>query len=107
MPARSERAARRVASGSFSVSLTRSGSTTSTDLMLASSLRRIDPVAGLRIRSKFHLTASAVRSLPSWNFTPFRSRKTYVTASGCSQDSANSGVILRFASRARRGLYNW
>jgi len=49
---------------------------TCSPLMLASSLRRIEPVAGLRIRSKFHLTASAVRSVPSWNFTPFRRRKT-------------------------------
>ena len=45
-------------------------------------------------RSKFHSTASASKSEPSWNFTPLRSRNVHLvlSASLTSQPSASPGM---------------
>ena len=76
MPARSVRTERNGEKGAVSVTSTVAASTTLTSFTGAISLRRGEASAGSRIRSKFHLTISAVKSLPSWNLTPLRSLKT-------------------------------
>jgi hypothetical protein len=54
-----------------------------------------DPVFGSFTRSQFHLTSSAVSSLPSWNLMPLRMWKTYVRPpSWTSQCSAASGLMV-------------
>ena len=52
--------------------------------------------------SKVYLTSSALKSLPSWNFTPWRSLKIYVLSSGVVHDSASAGTIFRLESNAVR-----
>jgi hypothetical protein len=52
-----------------------------------------DEVRGSRIRSKFALTAAASMSVPSWNFTPGRSRKVQTVPSAfTSQAAARAGL---------------
>ena len=54
-----------------------------------------DPVFGSFTRSQFHLTSSAVSSLPSWNLMPLRRWKMYVLPpSWISQFSAASGLMV-------------
>jgi hypothetical protein len=99
IPARSERTERNGAKGAVRRTSTACGSTTLTSLTGAISLRRGEAVAGSIIRSKFHFTISAVKSLPSWNLTPRRSLKTYVVPpSRTSHDSASCGTMPSFAS---------
>lgn len=43
------------------------------------------------IRSMFHLATSALKSLPSWNLTPFRSFITIALSPAFSHDSARPG----------------
>ena len=70
MPARSTNVARKGAEGPLSVTFTVAGSTTSTAVTSLSSALRGDE-AVFRPRSRLNFTASALTSVPSWNFTPF------------------------------------
>lgn len=101
-PGRSARAARSGANGFFSSNTTVWGSTATTRSMAGSSwLRCGDFVFGSRIRSMFHLTTSAVRSVPSWNFTPRWSWKVIFRPSGeTCQARASSGTTLKPESTA-------
>jgi hypothetical protein len=99
MPARSVNTLRNGVNGELSEISTVYGSTTFTSLTGAISLRRGEASAGSRMRSKFHFTISALKSEPSWNFTPRRSLKTYVRPpSLTSQEVASCGTIPNFAS---------
>ena len=53
-------------------------------------------------RSSENCTSSAVKSLPSWNFTSRRSRISQVVASRVFHDSASPGTYLPFASTCTR-----
>ena len=57
---------------------------------------------GLRMRSVEKTTSSAVKSSPSWNFTPLRRWKRHLSGSTISQRSARPGTILRSLSRLVR-----
>src|SRR5215470_13892292 len=50
----------------------------------------------LKKRSRFHTTASALKSVPSWNFTPLRRWKihTFLSSGACSHFSARCGTSL-------------
>jgi len=76
MPARSVRTDRNGVKGALRTISTVSGSRTLTSLTGAISLRRGEATWGSRMRSKFQRTVSALKSLPSWNFTPGRNLKT-------------------------------
>ena len=77
-------------------------STTSTESMLAVSPFRTD-FGSVFMRLKLNLAASALKSVPSWNFTPRWSLKTRVFGSGWVQDSARPGWRPSFTSRTRSG----
>ena len=77
-------------------------STTSTESMLAISPLRTD-LGSVFMRVKLNRAASALKSVPSWNFTPRRSLKISVFGSGCCQDSARPGLIPSFTSSATSG----
>ena len=102
MPARSVSVARSAASGRFRLSLTVYASTTSTVSMLATSPLRTD-LGSVFMRLKLNFTASALKSVPSWNFTPRRSFRMRVFGSGCCQDSASPGLIPSAASSTTKG----
>ncbi len=51
-------------------------------------------LSGLRQRSMFQATASALKGVPSWKFTPSRRWKVQVWLSSVSQDSASQGIGL-------------
>jgi hypothetical protein len=48
-------------------------------------------------------TSSAVNSLPSWNFTPWRRWKTHVFGSFCSHFAARPGISSSFLPRITSG----
>ena len=50
----------------------------------------------LKMRSRFQITASALKSVPSWNFTPLRRWKIqiFLSAGSCSHFSARPGTSL-------------
>jgi hypothetical protein len=52
-------------------------------------------------------TSSAVKSLPSWNLTPFLRLKTHTVGLACFQVAASEGTISRFLPRVTRGSYTW
>src|SRR2546422_3127739 len=53
------------------------------------------PLGGRAMRSQVALTSSAVKSPPSWNFTPFRRWKVYFFPSGAmSHFQARSGMMV-------------
>jgi len=60
---------------------------------------------GLACVSMPHLTSSAVISAPSWNFTPWRSLKTYVWSSGADHPVASAGWTARPRSQASKESY--
>ena len=70
--------------------------------MLAVSPLRTD-LGSVFMRLKLNLATSALKSVPSWNFTPRRSLRTSVLASGCCQDSASPGLRPRLVSSTIRG----
>ena len=70
--------------------------------MLATSPLRTD-FGSVFIRSKLNFAASALKSVPSWNFTPRRSLKTRVFGSGWVHDSARPGLIPSFVSSVTSG----
>ena len=90
MPARSVNVASNDVSGCFRFTLSVSGSTASVEAMFATSPLRTD-FGSLAIRSKLIRAASALNSVPSWNFTPERSLRMSVFGSGVCQDSARLG----------------
>ena len=51
-------------------------------------------------RSMENTTSSAVKGVPSWNFTPFLRWKRQVVAFTCSHEVASAGTSLRLRSRA-------
>ena len=102
MPARSVSVASRAASGFFRLILIVWGSTTSTDSMLATSPFRTD-FGSVFIRLKLNRAASALKSVPSWNFTPWRRLKISVLESGCCHDSARPGLIPSLVSSVTSG----
>ena len=77
----------------FRLNATVAGSITSTDAMIGSSCWRCGEATSLSSRcSMFHFTASALKSVPSWNFTPLRSLKTMrLPSPSMFQLSASSG----------------
>ena len=77
-------------------------STASTVSMLATSPLRTD-FGSVFIRSRLNFAASALKSVPSWNFTPRRSLKTRVLGSGWVHDSARPGLIPSFVSSVTSG----
>ena len=81
MPERSLKVASSAALGAFRSNFTVLSSTTSTSLTDDISAARKDFVFGSIMRSKFALTAAALKSVPSWNLTPLRSVKTSVVGS--------------------------
>ena len=58
---------------------------------------KFEPGARTRVAEK--MTSSAVKSEPSWNFTPLRRWKRQRVGSGVSQDSASMGTMFRSLSR--------
>ncbi len=102
MPARSVSVASSAASGRLRFRRTVYGSTTSTVSMLAVSPLRTD-FGSVFIRLKLNRTTSALKSVPSWNFTPRRSLNTRVLGSGCCHDSARPGLIPSLTSRVTSG----
>ena len=100
-PGRSPRAASSGANGFFSSTTTVWGSGALTLATAGSSwLRWGDLVCGSRMRSRFHFTASALRSVPSWNFTPGWSWKVTRLPSGeICHARASSGTTLKLRSR--------
>ncbi len=52
-------------------------------------------------------TSSAVKSLPSWNFTPLRRLKTHVVGLVCFQLVASAGTISSFLPRSTSDSYTW
>src|SRR5690242_16170310 len=91
LSASAERFTNSVGLGLFSLNFTVSGSTTSTLSMVAVFPLAVD-FGWVIIRFRFHLTASALKSVPSWNLTPLGSLKITVFGSGISQDSASAGL---------------
>src|SRR5581483_6164445 len=87
LSASTERLTKRVGLGDFSLRRTVSGSTTSTASMAAVAILA-DDFGWVIIRFRFHLTASALKSVPSWNFTFGWSFKMIVWGSGRSQEAA-------------------
>ena len=61
---------------------------------------KFEPAARTRAAEK--ITSSAVKSVPSWNFTFLRRWKRQRVGSGVSQDSASWGARLRSLSRVTR-----
>src|SRR6266849_3751557 len=62
-------------------------------------------VSGATNRAKDHLTVLALKASPLWNLTPWRRWNTHVLSSGLSQEVANHGTILKFASRTTNWSY--
>src|SRR3954466_15140862 len=84
LSASAERLTNNVGLGAFSFSLIVFGSTTSTESMADVAIFA-DDFGCVIIRFRFHLTASALKSVPSWNLTPLRSFITTDCGSGSSQ----------------------
>ena len=101
-PGRSASAARSGANGFFSSNATVLGSTTVTAAIAGSSGARCgDLFWGSRMRSMFHFTASALKSVPSWNFTPRWSwNVTRLPSGDTCHARASSGTTLNPLSRA-------
>src|SRR3954454_10258431 len=79
----------------FSKVILRVGGSSPVRVEPAQSGPALEPVLGSFARSQFHLTSSAVRSLPSWNLMPLRRWKTYVLPpSWTSHPSAASGLMV-------------
>ena len=100
-PGRSASAASSGANGFFSSKTTVYGSVTVTAATAGSSwLRCGDLFSGSRMRSMFHLTTSALKSVPSWNFTPRWSWNVTRLPSGeTCHARASSGTTLKLLSR--------
>src|SRR5919199_4321452 len=60
------------------------------------------PLGSLRWRSRLNLTASALRSVPSWNLMPLRRVNTYTLGCGFSVFSTRLPTTLLFASTLKR-----
>jgi hypothetical protein len=60
---------------------------------------------GCRARSRENTTSSAVKALPLWNFTPWRSLNSHTVGSSSliCQDRASVGSILPVRSRTISG----
>ena len=61
----------------------------------------------LRARSNEKTTSSAVKSLPSWNFTLSRSLISHVVGSIARHDTASAGCNWLFASLCTRRSKIW
>src|SRR6185503_7938797 len=61
----------------------------------------------LGARSKVNCTSSAVKGVPSWNFTPFRSLNSQVVLSIGFHDSARPGTRRCFSSCSTRLSKMW
>ncbi len=96
MPARSVSSETKGADGVLSTTRAESGSTTSTRSIEATSPRRVLPCM-VRWRSRLYFSAAASTGVPSWNFTPGRSRISSVFESVHSWPAASCGTISSFS----------
>src|SRR6266852_6374750 len=62
-------------------------------------------VSGATNWAKDHLTVLELKASPLWNLTPWRRWNTHVLSFGFSQEVANQGTILKFASRTTSWSY--
>ena len=90
------------ADGVLSVIFTVIGSGVSIVSMLAKTRLRLLVLFAVVLRSKVNFTSAAVKSLPSWNFTPLRSLNVKTLLPSCVQLSASAGWILPCSSKRVR-----
>ncbi len=86
------------------------GSTTTISLTVAKSGVRgmTTPLGGRTMRSYVAFTSSAVKSAPSWNFTPLRRWKVYFLPSGeISYFQARSGMMVCPSLGSRRSRVSY
>src|SRR5690606_632272 len=77
-------------------------STTSTSEIMLTTTIFGDANSGSKMRSSDALTASALKSVPSWNLTPSRSLNSQVVSSTALNSVANKGTMLPSLSKSVR-----